>query len=264
MATLSDDTALMIQRNHINLHNVVCRLLVAGFIVCPLGLGVAEAGTGFSVSATTSIDTRLPQVVVVDPPENLFVLAGETVLMQWSLAEDNPSPAMGDNVAEVWIADQLQASHPFSPGIGSHEWIWTAPDTTSASVHLVVNSSDTFGNTAVLAAANFTVLSSTTHVPEIARAAIFALPAPNPFNPLTKLSFDLPQSGVATVSVHDARGFRVATMLAGHQPAGPLNLQWDGRDETGRRQAGGTYFFRLEFRYQGRKEQIVHKAVLLP
>jgi len=253
----------MIQRQR-NLNDVFFSVLVATMVAGWAGLPQAIAGTGSAISAPTSIDTQQPQVAVEPLPANLYVLAGENFEFKWSLTEDNPSSLVGSNVAEVWIGDQLQSSHPFSPGIGAHTWLWTAPDTTSASVHLVVNSSDTFGNTTALATANFTVLSSVTHVPEAARAAIFALPAPNPFNPMTKLSFDLPQSGLVTVTVHDARGYRVSTLYSGQQPAGPLALRWDGRDSGGRRQAGGTYFFRLEFQYQGRQEQIIHKAVLLP
>ena len=42
-----------------------------------------------------------------------------------------------------------------------------------------------------------------------------------------------------TVTVHDARGYRVNTLLQANRSAGPLELRWDGTDETGRRQAGG-------------------------
>ncbi|MFT5232568.1 MAG: hypothetical protein ACI9UQ_000590 [Candidatus Krumholzibacteriia bacterium] len=254
----------MIQPQRGSLNNVFSGPLVALFFACLFLEAPVLAGTGSAVSAPASIDTRSPEVLVVDPPENLFVLAGETFLMQWSATEDNPSATPGFNVAEVWIGNQLQDSYPFDSAASSHQWTWTAPDTTSALAHLVVNSSDTFGNTSVVAGSNFTILSSVTHVPEASRAAIFSLPAPNPFNPMTRLSFDLPQNGLATVTVHDARGYRVNTLLSGHQAAGPLTLQWDGRDKAGRRQAGGTYFFRLEFLLDGRNEQIVRKAVLLP
>ncbi len=41
-------------------------------------------------------------------------------------------------------------------------------------------------------------------------------------------------------------------------------MRWDGADGTGRRQAGGTYFFRLEYRQNGKMANIVRKAALLP
>ena len=93
---------------------------------------------------------------------------------------------------------------------------------------------------------------------------VFALPAPNPFNPLTHLRFSLPEPGPVQVTVHDARGFRVGTLLQTQRPAGPFSLRWNGTDDVGRRQAGGTYFFRLEYHQEGQVRRIVRKAVLLP
>jgi len=52
--------------------------------------------------------------------------------------------------------------------------------------------------------------------------------------------------------------------LHSFQAAGDLTLQWDGTDNTGRRQAGGTYFFRLEYTQNGQTKQAVRKGLLLP
>jgi hypothetical protein len=66
---------------------------------------------------------------------------------------------------------------------------------------------------------------------------------PNPFNPRTEVKCVLPEAGRATVSVYDARGARVAVVYDAPAAAGPLAVDWDGRDEEGRAMPAGTYIF---------------------
>jgi hypothetical protein len=69
---------------------------------------------------------------------------------------------------------------------------------------------------------------------------------PNPFNPRTELAFTLPVAGRARLSLHDARGALVRTLVDGDLAAGMHRPTWDGTDEAGRPAASGAYFARLE------------------
>lgn len=82
---------------------------------------------------------------------------------------------------------------------------------------------------------------------------------PNPFNPATVLSFELPRDGVALLEIHDLAGRRLCTLLDGPQQAGSRQVRWNGLDETGVPVASGVYFARL--RQDGR--QAVQKLLLL-
>jgi hypothetical protein len=68
---------------------------------------------------------------------------------------------------------------------------------------------------------------------------------PNPFNPSTQLSFELPVAGHARLSVYDLSGRRVALIHDGSLAAGPNNFEWDGSDEAGSPLASGVYLARL-------------------
>jgi len=69
---------------------------------------------------------------------------------------------------------------------------------------------------------------------------------PNPFNPMTTISFDLPAPGTATLQVFDLGGRLVRTILDGQDlTAGRHETVWNGRDEAGREAAAGTYLYRL-------------------
>jgi len=69
---------------------------------------------------------------------------------------------------------------------------------------------------------------------------------PNPFNPKTTIRFSLPSAGDAKLFVFDANGRRVATLVDGPQMAGPQEVIWDGRDDSGQALASGMYFYRLQ------------------
>jgi len=70
--------------------------------------------------------------------------------------------------------------------------------------------------------------------------------APNPFNPVTTISFAVPASGGdVEVAVYDVAGRRTALLASGHRDPGRYTVVWDGRDERGRRVASGIYFARM-------------------
>lgn len=68
---------------------------------------------------------------------------------------------------------------------------------------------------------------------------------PNPFNPATTITFDLPAPGVVHVAVHNLLGQEVVSLASGPVPAGRHAVRWDGADDRGRAVASGLYFARL-------------------
>jgi hypothetical protein len=71
--------------------------------------------------------------------------------------------------------------------------------------------------------------------------------APNPFNPVTKIAWDLPAAAPVTLHVYDAAGRVVRRLLtAAPRSAGRNEQIWDGRDDAGREVAAGVYLYRLE------------------
>ncbi len=64
---------------------------------------------------------------------------------------------------------------------------------------------------------------------------------PNPFNPNTKLRFALPKSGFVNLTVFDAVGREVETLVNSQLQNGTYEVDWNGAAY-----AGGTYFYRLQ------------------
>jgi len=65
---------------------------------------------------------------------------------------------------------------------------------------------------------------------------------PNPFNPSTMIEFAVPQTGVATLRVHDILGQEVARLYEGNAEVGKIYTAWFDAS----RLASGVYFYRLQ------------------
>ena len=70
--------------------------------------------------------------------------------------------------------------------------------------------------------------------------------APTPFRTTTRITFAIPLDGRARVKVCDMAGRRVRTLLDEGKPEGQYEVTWDGRDDAGRKVAGGMYVVSLE------------------
>jgi glycosidase len=65
---------------------------------------------------------------------------------------------------------------------------------------------------------------------------------PNPFNPATTITFELPEAGRVVLKVFDVLGRDVATLVDEHRAAGSHRLHFDGTGLT-----SGLYFYRLQW-----------------
>lgn len=72
--------------------------------------------------------------------------------------------------------------------------------------------------------------------------------SPNPFNPSTTISYEIPESSGAAkvvVAVYNIRGQKVITLVDELKEAGQYSVNWNGRNENGRRVSSGVYFYRM-------------------
>jgi len=68
---------------------------------------------------------------------------------------------------------------------------------------------------------------------------------PNPFNPSTTIKFDLPQRGRVDLMIYALDGSLVRTLVSEVLDPGRHDVAWQGRDDSGRAVASGTYFYRM-------------------
>ena len=86
-----------------------------------------------------------------------------------------------------------------------------------------------------------------TPAPDAPRDGLVLAPNfPNPFNPATTIAFTVPRATHARVTVLDSRGRLVAELMDGVVDSGSHEVNWQGRDKSGRAVPSGNYFYRLE------------------
>jgi hypothetical protein len=68
---------------------------------------------------------------------------------------------------------------------------------------------------------------------------------PNPFAVSTRIDFVLSEPGLVSLSVVDAAGRRVATILDRASDAGIVSITWEGLDDAGVEVPAGVYFYTL-------------------
>ncbi len=69
---------------------------------------------------------------------------------------------------------------------------------------------------------------------------------PNPFNPSTTISFDIPETSEVKLAIYNMRGQLIQTLHSGVIAAGRHSVVWNGTDFRGVKVASGVYLYRLE------------------
>jgi hypothetical protein len=81
---------------------------------------------------------------------------------------------------------------------------------------------------------------------ELPRVYALSQNFPNPFNPETTISYDLPEVADVRLVIYDLVGRKVRVLVHSYQQPGRYEVVWDGRETEGREVASGVYLYRLE------------------
>ena len=82
---------------------------------------------------------------------------------------------------------------------------------------------------------------------------------PNPFNPVTTISFTIDKSGEYSLSIFDVNGTEVNTLLHKELSPGSKSVTWNGLNQFGNPVSSGIYFYQL----QNHDHSQIRKMILL-
>ncbi|MBK7189394.1 MAG: T9SS type A sorting domain-containing protein [bacterium] len=82
------------------------------------------------------------------------------------------------------------------------------------------------------------------NVPTVASTQLVDI-TPNPFNPQTKITYDLARDGRVQLEIYDLQGHLVRTLVDGARGIGRHVETWNGADDAGGKVASGLYMARL-------------------
>ncbi|MBN2461139.1 MAG: T9SS type A sorting domain-containing protein, partial [Candidatus Cloacimonetes bacterium] len=83
---------------------------------------------------------------------------------------------------------------------------------------------------------------------------------PNPFNPITTIAYSLKEAANVTLEVFNIKGQKVKTLINEFKQPSDYSVIWDGRDDQGRLQDSGIYFYKLNVgKYSSAKKMLLLK-----
>jgi hypothetical protein len=182
--------------------------------------------------------------VTVGTPNGGEVLTGlQNSIIQWTATDDIAVLSV-----DILLSTDNGANYsPIAVGIpNSYSYSWMVNDVASATCLIRIEAADPSQNAGFdVSDAVFEITTVTNAASHLPRLALHPA-APNPFNPLTTLHFDLPRGERVWLEVLGVDGRQVRTLVSGEfLQAGSVRRVWNGRDDSGRRSASGVYLVRL-------------------
>jgi len=220
------------------------RTTVPTILILALLSTASFGGTGWDVSPSVTLDTVDPEIAILGPPAGTVYAVEDTIPFVWTVFDHNTAISDEARRASGIVNGASFDSILFTEAF-EQTWNWTNHMVSSTECWLEVVARDAFGNETTALGDTFTIYAPASPVPDLSTGITLSPPSPNPFNPRTLISFDLETTGRASLTIFDLQGRRVKTLCSGVYPAGRHETSWSGRDDRGRRVAGGSYLVRL-------------------
>jgi len=83
---------------------------------------------------------------------------------------------------------------------------------------------------------------------------------PNPFNPITSITFNLAEPAYINLDIYNPKGQKVITLTNSLLESGTHQVIWDGKDEQNKSVSSGIYFYKLSLDH---KVSAIRKCLLL-
>ena len=83
---------------------------------------------------------------------------------------------------------------------------------------------------------------------------------PNPFNPSTTISFTIPEVSDVEITIYDALGRKIKSLVSEQVNKGLHNKLWDGTNDNGQPVVSGIYFYTFKVKATGSSKELFNKS----
>lgn len=80
---------------------------------------------------------------------------------------------------------------------------------------------------------------------------------PNPFNPVTKIQYQVKEASDIAIDVYNVKGQKIKTLVNENLPVGNYEVIWNGNDDNNRQVSSGIYFYKLKSGNQSQTKKMV-------
>jgi hypothetical protein len=190
-------------------------------------------------------DTTPPTVTLIQPNGGGEYTGGEEVDIEWSASDEGRGVASID-ILQSWDSG---ATYPDTIAVGETNdgvHTWTVPDSSTATARVRVIARDDVGLASFDDSDADFAIEANTGVPQgAARAFALRQNVPNPFNPVTRIAYSIPEAARVELLIYDLDGRMVRRLVQADRDAGDYTATWEGRTDAGDAAASGIYFYRL-------------------
>jgi hypothetical protein len=212
-----------------------------------VGMNVEVTLTG--ETSDGSVFTATDEIRVIDPKNASHartaesIAAGSVISVEWrAIFHDQQTTYDG----YISVDAGTTWSRVFKNVTGTNSYAWTLDASLVGEAQVIVEGRTSQGGIHHAMTSEFTIGLAIGASNDADTASTFSVSAsPNPFNPNTTVYFSLPVAGHAELVVYDLAGRKVKTLASGFMQEGEHQSPWNGRDDSGRQVASGTYIYML-------------------
>jgi nitroreductase len=176
---------------------------------------------------------------------DLSPLAGESARIRWRYSTDEATFLRGVQIDDIENVRLFEAVDTIATDISEESYL--IADRPAGSYYYAVRGRDAEGSEGYWSAVRTAEVDVSTEVAsgEVPLRTALGRSVPNPFNPITTISYTLGESGPIDLAVLDIAGRVVRTLASGRADAGDHSVVWDGRNDSGKEVASGIYLYRM-------------------
>jgi hypothetical protein len=89
------------------------------------------------------------------------------------------------------------------------------------------------------------IITTSTLVQDDPHSFALAPNRPNPFNPATQISYEVPVKTHITITIYNLLGQEIATLVEAMHIPGLYSAVWSGKNQHGHQVASGIYLYRM-------------------
>ncbi len=204
-------------------------------------------------------DAEQPTVQLLSPNGGEELTGGEDCEITWT-ASDNVG------VTSIDIVRSWDSGNSFPDVVAEGEtndgsFMWSVPDSSSESTRIRVIARDAAGLASYDDSDNDFVTSTDSDVPGWPTPDRFVLfqNVPNPFNPITRITYAIPAAARVVIDIFDVNGRRVRRLVDAELAPDRYEVIWDGKNDGDAELASGVYLYSL----QANGQELEKKMVLL-
>jgi len=191
-------------------------------------------------------DITAPKLKLLAPNGGERFQAGRVDTIKWHVNDNVAidslklfiSPDNGNSWAPLPVMDQRLCATP-----------WVVPGFNSTACRLKVVAVDLAGNRAEdMSDGSFEIFGGTGSVlpaPNVSTAFFLSQNFPNPFNPFTEFTYQIPHKTELSIMIYNLNGQRVKVLFDGIQAGGCYCIGWNGLNENHEPMPSGIYYYQL-------------------